>query len=209
MTTLSIEEQDFLAKKAELQAAQQDEAKKRREVAELSRQQQDLAAELAALKQRLAQSSQAMANGDMTSHDYIALKRAIADKELECEAAGEVFAAQNNALQLLTNQARMLSERLGRQSRIAAGGLKQRALAASVAAGDQHLKVFALAVAAQYLENHPYTGQDKTEQAELGYRIIGEELCKAVFADENEAWLFMVEPSRAISRIEEIIEQAA
>lgn len=51
------------------------------------------------------------------------------------------------------------------------------------------MKLFALAVAAQQLEGHPYTVKEKSEQAQLAYRIIGEELCKAVFADETEAWL--------------------
>ncbi|ANE54765.1 MULTISPECIES: hypothetical protein [Methylomonas] len=209
MNSLSTAEQDFLAKKTELQAAQADEANKRREVATLRQRQHDLQTELAALNQRLAQASNALANGDMTSADYIALKRSIADKELECEAASAVFEAQNNALQMLVDHARILAGRLGRHLTDAAAGVKQRALAASVATGEAHLKLFALAVAAQHLERHPYTGQEKSEQAQLAYRIIGEELCKAVFADENEAWLVMVEPSRARIAIEETIEQAA
>lgn len=209
MNPLSTAEQDYLTNKADLQAAQADEANKRREVEMLRQSQHDLQMELAALNQRLAKASNALANGDMTSADYIALKRSIADKELECEAASAVFEAQNNALQMLVDHARILAGRLGRHLTAAAAGVKQRELAASVAAGEAHLKLFALAVAAHHLESHPYTGQEKFEQAQLAYRIIGEELCKAVFADDTAAWLFMVELSRARIAIEEIISQAA
>ncbi len=209
MTELSIAEQDFLANKTKLQIAKQDEANKRNDIANINRHQRDIKSELDKLNQRLTQADHAMANGDMTSDDYIALKRTIADKEYEIEVDGEVLAAQTAALQLLADHSRMLAERLSRQLDAVAGEVKQRALAASVAAGYQHLKTFALAVAAHHLSRHPFALQEKIAQAELAYRIIGEELCKAMFADESEAWLFMVEPSRAKSAIEEIISQSA
>lgn len=209
MTELSIAEQDFLTRKTELQTARQDEANKRNDIAKLNRRQQDIKLELDGLNKRLAQAGQAMANGDMTSDDYIELKRTIADKELESKAVGEALTMQTGALQMLVDHSLMLAERLSRQLDTVAGEVKQRALAATVAAGDQHLKTFALAVAAHHLSRHPFTLQEKTAQAELAYRIIGEELCKSVFADESEAWLFMVEPSRAKSAIEETISQSA
>lgn len=209
MTELLTAEQKFLDLKSDLQTAREAEANKRRDVAALNQRKQGLNADLAGLNKRMAQSGLAIANGDMTSDDYIALKRSIAEKELESEAIGEVLDAQNDILQSLIGNAQSAAERLYRQVSVAAGEVKQRALSAGVAGGAKHLKVFALAVAAEHLHKHPFHGQDKTDQAQLGYRIIGEELCKAVFADESEAWLFMVEPSRAKSAIEAMIGQAA
>lgn len=209
MTELSTAEQHYLALKSDLQTAREAEAHKRREVATLNQRHQALKAELADLNQRLAQAGSAMADGDMSSDDYIALKRAIADKALEAEAIGEALTAQTNALQMLADSARFASERLVRQVSVAAVEVKQRALSAGVAAGAEPLKAFVLAIAAEHLHQHPFTGQDKTDQAQLGYRIIGEELCKAVFADETEAWLFLVEPSRAKGAIAAMIGQGA
>jgi hypothetical protein len=209
MSELSIAKQNFLDKKLELQIARQNEAKKRSDIEALNSRKQDLNIELAALNERLAQSSQAMANGDMTSEEYIALKRSIADKGLESESVGEAIKFQSDALQLLINNSRDIGQRLSELLPAVAGEIKQRALAASVAANVDQLKLFAIAVAAENFRNHPFTGPDKNYQAQLGYQILGEELCKAVFADTSESTLFFVEPSRAKSAIEEIINQAA
>lgn len=209
MTELSTAEQHYLALKSDLQTAREDEINKRREIATLTQRKQALDAELAGLNQRLAEAGFAMANGDMTSDDYIALKRSIAEQSLDREAIGEVIDMQSDALQRLVDHSRYVADQLGRQLTATAGEIKQRMLGACVEAGAQHLQAFALAVAAHHFNQHPFSSQDKTDQAQLAYRIIGEELCKAVFADEAEAWLVMVEPSRAKSAIEAMIGQAA
>ncbi|CAD6880145.1 hypothetical protein [Methylomonas albis] len=209
MNPISNAEQDYLAKKTELEAAQQNEAEKRGDIVKLEQRQNDIESELSDLNQKLKQAGQAMANGDMSSDDYIALKRLIADKNLEREAIGEAIVLQNGALQMLVDHSRNIGHQRWRQLAIAAGEIKQRALASCVEDREQHLKVFVLGVAAHYLNHHPFTGQEKTEQAQLAYQIIGEELCKAVFADEFEAFRIFAEPSLAKSRIEEIISQAA
>ncbi|MDT4328727.1 hypothetical protein ACQE3D_09700 [Methylomonas sp. MS20] len=209
MNPLSNAEQDFLTKKTELQTAREDEASKRREIETLKQRQQQANAALAGLNQRLAQAGVAMANGDMTSDDYIALKRTIAEQELEREALGEVIEIQNAALKRLMEDSRYVSSQMWQQLAAAAGAVKQRALADVIEDREQHLKVFALAVSAHYLTRHPYTSQEKNEQLQWAYSIIGEELCKAVFADESEAIQIFVEPSLALNRIDEIISQAA
>lgn len=209
MTELSTAEQNYLALKSDLQAASEAEANKRKEIVALEQRQHNLTGELDALNRRLDQSRRAMVNGDMTSDDYIALKRSIADKALEAEAVGEVIEAQKDALQQLIDNSRNLGERLYRLLPAAAGEIKQRALVAGVAADPDQLKLFVIAAVAEHLRNHPWSVTDKTHQANLGYQILGEALCKAVFADTSESYLFFIEPSRAISAIEEFIGQAA
>lgn len=209
MTELSTAEQNYLALKSDLQAAREDEANKRREIVALEQRRHNLTSELAALNQRLDKSTRAMSDGDMTTDDYLALKRSIADKALETEAVGEALEAQKDALQLLIDNSRNLGERLNRLLPAVAGEIKQRALVAGVAADPDQLKLFVIAAVAEHLRNHPWSIQDKTHQANLGYQILGEELCKAVFAETSESYLFLTEPSRAISAIEEIIGQAA
>jgi hypothetical protein len=209
MTELSNAEQNFLTKKADLHAALEAEANKHKEMAVLNQRRQDLNAELVGLNQRLKQAGIEMAKGDMTSDDYIALKRTIADKTLEIESISEVLVHQKDALNRLLGDTRMIRDGLSRLITAVAGEIKQRALMAGVADRNQQLKLFALGVTAEHFSYHPSVGSESNYQIMEAYRLIGQELCKAVFTDESEACLFFVEPSRAQSAIEAMIGQAA
>lgn len=209
MIQLSDLEKDYLDQKSKLQASKQDEAQKQEEIDALNEHKDCIQLELSHLNGALSRAKTDMAFGRLSTEDYIALKRSIADKQVEFEAIDEVLIIQANALQRLIDNSNALNRNMNISLIKAAGAVKQRAIAAIRDEVKQHIETLAYATVAHHFVSIPSNGPDATEQINAVYQIIAKELCQEAFSEGQDALRFLTNPLIAKEKVAHMIEAAA
>ncbi|MDO9162152.1 MAG: hypothetical protein Q8N35_16040 [Methylococcaceae bacterium] len=179
---------------------------KRAELGVLHKQVAELVAKIDALNVKVSKANADIAMGYLTSEGFMAIKREIAEKQTELPNYNEAIAAQASALELIEYQLMIANRELKGMLIKLAGGIKDKiAKDLSVEVGHK-IELMVMGIVTANNRNPSYF---ESEDRNLLYGCIGEELCKNIFNEGTNSFNVLPDVFKAREIIDALIVSKA
>ena len=196
MKELEKNHSEYLQVKSQVNELNQSISGKEAEICELKKVTDEVQGGVNELTVRLSTAPQDMAQGRLSTNDFLALKQALIDKEGELNSLNGAVCAQQSALELLRNNLVEESRWLRRRKGKLVADVTEQITCEIAEAVSEPLKNMACALLASQ--------QIKDKQDDI-YKTIGVELCKKVFGERSKFKAQLPPITEARLRVDELI----
>ena len=199
MNTPETNLNDYFSKKTGIESLKKNMAEKEEEVKELNRELSIHQQRVSEIEKNLQDADRKMANGLLSTDDFMALKKEFYDKQHWLKTLNDAIELQSQAVKLIYADINGDKRDLSQLRKFVANDLAEQYMDEFIALAGEPLKKLAMVMLSAQ-QHARFTGSGF-------YPVLGEKLCKKIFTNQEGEFTGTPDNFKAIQEVEQIINE--